>query len=269
MSSIDEKRVYDRDTDAETVLVASDLGVLAVSIAGGRVGTVSLRSQRAAFDVLAGEDRVIVATGTDVFGLEPDRDPEALGFGPARAVALDGNGRVLAASETGVARLTDDGWREVAIEGDRGIAIRALDGELLATDQGVYRITDDRLAYSGLDNAYSVSTGGPYAGTATGLYRLANGWERTLDGRISFVSATADRAHAVSSAGLYERTDAGWQQRSLPIGAEESIRAVAYGSETYAVTGAGTLLIDEGGTWRTHPLGATDVRALSVMTRMA
>lgn len=272
MSSIDEKRVYDHTTDPETAYVASDTGVASISIVGEQVGEISLGYRDPARDVVTIGERIVVATPENVVALV-DGEVTELGFGPATAVGVDPHGAILAGSEGTLARYEDgdaeaeDGWRTIGSVGE----IRAIDGDLVASSEGVYRLVSDELRYSGLDDVADVSSAGTLrAATPGGLYTLGNGWLKTVDGAFSVVTGasrptstgTGERAHAVGTAGLYEYAAEGWQRCVLPV--EERVVDVAYGTGVYAVTDEGTLLTDAGEGWRGHPLGVRGVRAIDV-----
>jgi hypothetical protein len=284
MSSIDEKRVHDPDSEPERAVVASETGVAVLSIAAGRVGSASLAHRALATDVATSGDRIVVASEGDVLELG-ERDGEAvekveeLGYGPASAVSIDDRGRVLAAGDGELARREDDEWHSIEFVESDGPAgeIRAIEGDLIASAAGIYRLADGRVRYSGLEGVRDVtSVGVPHAATEGGLYALGNGWREVLDGAFETVGADPEtsrpgalgRAHAVSTEGSYAHTEDGWQRRALPT--DEAVVDVAYGETVYAVTERGTLLIGDdetGETWRTHPLGLRDVKALAIAAR--
>jgi hypothetical protein len=277
MSSLDEKRIYDPDSEPERAVVASGTGVAFLSIASGRVGSVSLAHREPAADVATSNDRVVVASEREVLELD-EGEAETLGYGPASAVSIDDRGRVLAAGRRGLARWENGEWRslEVGSDGPAGES-RAIEGDLIASAAGVYRIASGELRYSGLEAARDVtSVGTPRAATDAGLYALGNGWLKELDGEFATVSTdpgtsspgALGRAHAASTEGLYAHAEGDWQRRALPT--EEPVVDVAYGETVSAVTERGTLLIadDEAeGVWRTHPLGLREVHALAITSR--
>ncbi|PSP72226.1 hypothetical protein BRC86_12820 [Halobacteriales archaeon QS_3_64_16] len=279
MSSLDEKRVHDPNTEPERAVVASDTGTALCSIAGGRLGSASLVHRAVAADAATDGERIVLASEEAVLELDGGVIEE-LGYGPASAVSIDDRGRVLAAGEGGLARLEDGEWHSIRPVGPNGPAgeIRAIEGDLLASTAGVYRITSGELRYSGLGAARDVtSVGTPRAATDTGLYALGNGWLEEHNGEFSMIGADPEpsspgalgRAHAAGLGGLYEHVEAGWQRRAVPT--EERVVDVAYGETTYAVTEDGTLLIADDGKgnerWRTHPLGLQGVRALAITPR--
>lgn len=254
MSSLDEKRVHGANTDAATLFVACDLGVARITVAGERVGKIELVHRCVARDLAISETSLAVATGDDVL-VRTDETIEETGFGPATAVGIT-DGLLAGGPEGTVARREGDGWSELGtVE-----SVNAIDGDLLGTDGGVYRLSGDELCYSGLENVRDVAVvDTPYAATATGLYYLGNGWMGALDGEFEMVAAdTADRAHAATAERCYEY-DGKW----TPIdGIGESVVGVSYTDGMYAVTADGTLLTETEDGWRTHPLGLGETHAI-------
>jgi len=256
--TIDEKRVYADRTGADEVLVAAEQGLVVVSLSDDRVGEFGLDYRGPVGDVAAGGDRRALATDSDV--LVGDYDPTD--FGPAVAVGFH-DGALLAAGPDGrVARL-DDGWTTLG-EVDTP---RAIDGGMIAAEDGVHQAVGGSLRNVGLGGVHDVSGRGmPLAATDDGLYRLGNGWMDDLDGAFSVVNTDADgdRAHAVGEAGLFAREAVGdW--RSVETPTEDRIVDVAYTDRaTVAVTAGGTLLADAGDGWRSRELGVTGVARLAV-----
>jgi hypothetical protein len=254
MSSIDEKRIHGANTEPTALFVATDIGLTRVVVAGERVGEIELRDRRPVHD-LAFDGALAVATDEDVLVGE---SLDESGFGPATAVGFH-DGLVAAAPDGTVARRIDDKWHEIGtVE-----TVRAIDGDLLGADGGVYRLTDGDLQYAGLDAVRDVATAGvPRAATATGLYRLGNGWLDDLDGEFTMVGADTERAHAASMDGFYAH-DNGWES----IEVERSVAAVAYAGRVYAVSTDGTLLVETDDGWREHPLGVGEPHALVAADR--
>jgi hypothetical protein len=122
MPTIDEKRVYDATTGATRALLATGVGVVAVSVSDDIVGEFGIDHQCTAHDAAAsrtadGDSLLAVATDGDV--LVGDYDPT--GHGPATAVGGDTEATVLAAAPDGtVSRLVgelNEGDREATKEG--------------------------------------------------------------------------------------------------------------------------------------------------------
>ncbi|ELZ03004.1 hypothetical protein C482_05086 [Natrialba chahannaoensis JCM 10990] len=314
MDSIEEKRVFGERGGAVQAYVASSFGLVRVHIAGDTVGEFTLCARCDARDITATPNgHVVVATDEDVRVEEHPRHSDDdgdentasefsltdTGFGPATAVGVT-ESTVLAAGPDGAVGFLeyerDDGrndwrdsdWEELEFErsGSEALAnepttVRAIDGDLLATDAGVYRFreTDSErvLEHAGLTDVVDVSAAAvPLAATADGLYRLGNGWMKVVEG--TFETVTADpqaapgrlsRAHAVgqTEAGsnatgtethepdLYAFGDGNWERVSVEK-VSDPIVDVGYGprvtpaqeaatalESVYAVTESGTILV--------------------------
>lgn len=255
MSSIEEKRVYAGKSGEATVRLASEVGVVRVSVSADSIGEFGIEQRCTARD-LAHCGGLAVATDEDVL-----LGGEGTGFGSALAVG--GEGEPIAAGPEGrVARYADGEWEELGrIEG-----VRAIDGDLLATAEGIYR-ADDGLAHVGLEGANDVSVPGvPLAATSEGLYRLGNGWMREAEGGFDRVAADREsppgelaRACAIGADALYVY-DGEWRERETP----EPLSAAAIGEAIYGATDDGTLYVDAGDGWRSQPLGVPGVEAMLV-----
>ncbi|SEH17705.1 hypothetical protein SAMN04487967_3351 [Natronorubrum sediminis] len=319
MDSIEEKRVYGDREGAIEGYVASSIGVVRVRVAGDTVGEFGLCDRCDARDVAATDDTVAIATDDDVrvFHLERgagERDQSAedaegsdetfvsTDFGPAVAVGFHGGDLIAATPDGELATRSlesvgdsldaeTDAWTTVD-RGDLG-HVRAIDGGLVGTENGVYRLHDGHLDHAGLSDVRDVSTAGvPLAATADGLYKLGNGWMEVLEGEFDVVAADPrtepgqlTRAHAVSGetvyayggADAYGRVDASegdgasegndsWYAYDR---SSEPIVGLGYGETVYAVTKRGTFLAGtpEGGTdsWRSQTLGVGDVTGLAIL----
>lgn len=278
MSTIDEKRVYGDREGATEAYVASSVGVVRVSVAADAVGEFGLFERCTARDVAAGFETVAVATDEDVLVSDGDAADgfAETDFGPAVAVGFDGGDRrdavdaVLAADADGrVARRRDGEWLDLECEADASLDVRAIDGDLVGTNHGVFRVHDGALDHAGLEEVRDVSAAGiPLAATADGLYKLGNGWMRVLDGAFDVVAADPrteagrlDRAHAAAGLTIHEHADGEWREfadTSAPI------VGLAYGETVYAVTERGTVLAASGDGWRSRTLGVSGVSGIAI-----
>lgn len=273
MSTIDEKRVYGERGGASRAYVASGIGLLSVSVAGGSVGEFGLSRRCRARDVAAGDGRLAVATDDAVLLTEGDAEAgfEEAGFGPATRVGFDDGELIAAAPGDRIGRLRASGWETLGA-GD----VRAIGGDLIATAEGVCRIQGEGLEPVGLADVRDVSAAGiPLAATAEGLYALGNGWLRSAEGAFDAVGTDPEsepgslaRAHAASGRQVYEHTDGDWHDRGEAPG---RVVGFAYGERIYAVTEDGEFLAGAAGEdveqWRRHPLGVTEVGGIALAHR--
>ena len=290
MPTIDEKRVYDAKTGTTRALIASSIGVVRVEVSDDIVGEFGIEHRCTARDLATGGGALAVATDEDVLvgawdddaagdgeGV-PETDFEALNLGPAAAVGFVDDGRLLVARDDGTvvrgapgAGTGADDWTAVGeLDG-----VRAIDGDFVAAESGVYRAGDDDLTHVGLDDARDVTAAGtPLAATGAGLFRLGNGWLDERDGEFRAVSAarkstpsddrpTLPRAHAAGEGGLLAREDGGeWRDVDLPVSGD--VAALARGEDgAYAVTGEGTFLLSVGDGWNHQLLGLRGARAVA------
>ncbi len=259
--------MYGEHREETVAYLATGQGVATVRISGDQVGRFGLAHRCRARDVATTDGAALVATDEDVL-VGPDSF-ESLGFGPAVAVTATADGSILAADEDGeISRYRDGEWTALGTAGD----VRALSGEFVAAADGVSRIEEDGLSNVGLDDARDVANdeGTPLAATGDGLYRLANGWMRDIEGAFTVVAAGGGDAHAATTDALYARGSDDWDTVDLPV--EGPIAGVAYGECTYAATEDGTVLVqadpertaDGAGGWRSRSIGLPDVAALAV-----
>lgn len=256
---LDEKRVYDGEERETTVYVASETGVVAVSVVAERVGEFELVERCVARDVDAGPTGVAVATETTVL-LDAGDGFEPTGFGPATAVAVDGESVLAAAPDGSVERYVQGAWRDVGATA--GVA--GMDGDMLATADGVYRALDGNLRHGGLASAVDVAAAGvPLAATGDALYQLGNGWLEVAEGAFAFVASdpgadrgTLGRAHAGTAEHLYAHHDGAWE---VETGLERPVVDVAYGDTVYAVSADGRFAAETPDDWRHRELGVRGV----------
>jgi len=258
--------VYGEREGATTVCVAADIGVATVAVSDDIVGEFGITHRCTARDVAtrrpetSADDaapRLAVATDDDVL----DDAFEPLDFGPGAAVGFDGDDLLAASPDGTLARRAagSEDWRELGSVGE----VRAIDGDLVATDEGVYRALDDDVQHAGLDDVRDVAAAEtPLAATADGIYRLGNGWMREFEGDVRVVASDGDRAHAATPESLFAHSDGEWTAESLPAGS--AVVDVAYGDGTYVVTADGTLLVTVGDGWRHRSIGLPDVAAIAV-----
>jgi len=258
---LDEKRVYEGDERETTVYVAAETGVVAVSVVAERVGEFELVERCVARDVDAGPAGVAVAADDGVL-LDAGEGFAATGFGAATAVAVDGESVLAAAPDGTVERYVRGEWRAVG----ETAGVSGMDGDMLATVDGVYRALDGGLRHAGLASAVDVAAAGvPLAATEDALYRLGNGWLAVVDGAFEFVASdpgaergALGRAHAGTAEHLYAHHDGAWEVEST---LERPVVDVAYGDTVYAVSADGRFAAETPDDWRHRELGVRGVAA--------
>ncbi len=262
----DERRLYGTKREETAAYVASALGITRVELAGDQVGRFSLERQCTATGVAGDEGTLVVGTDEDVLVGTDDGFVET-GFGPATAVTV-ANGTPAAAGPDGeVARLVEKEWETLGTVGH----VRRMDGDLLAANNGVYRIDTGLPALGGGNTVRDVAAAGPYAATAEGVLAYDGGeWTCLVDGDYSLVAADGQRTHALGQAGLREQRGEEWYTSEMPVDAP--IADLTHGESLMAVTADGTLLVnadpevtaDGHGGWRSRILGVREVAGLAV-----
>jgi hypothetical protein len=297
--SIEEKRVYAGSAGRTDVLLASADGLVRVAVSGDKVGQFSMVDPSPARDVAvlpraAGPDRLAMATDEDLFVAAFDGDDpqlEPTGIGPSAAVGLVGPSD----ADAFLAATDDGGIVVVPPEASDGPGVetvgtvpdpRAVDSGLVAAGDGVYRLTSRgsqaveaggtdggstlRLEHVGLSDVRDVAGAGvPLAGTADGLYWLANGWRDALDRPIDVLAADGE-GHALAAGpdGLSvhrgrEWDGDSWDESDLPVGGNAT--ALGYGPGiALAATDGGALCVDAGDGWRHQVVGVRDVSGIAV-----
>lgn len=295
MSTIDEKRVYGESGGALDAYVGSSMGLVHVKLSDSAVGEFSLCHREETRDVAAGPDSIAIATDEDVLVADPT-DPDSFaetGFGPAVAAGYHGETLLAAGPDGRVARRGGDDRRDAndweALADSLEADVRAMDGDLLGTDRGVYRVHDGALDHAGLNDVYDVSAAGvPLAATESGLYKLGNGWMEVRSEPTETIAADPvsepghlERANAVSGGVVYEYAtgehDAGdwvrddeWVPTDGSDGSGESaassdpIVGFGYGETVYAVSTGGTIFAADADGWRPHVLGVTGVTGIAI-----
>lgn len=268
MEDLAEKRVYADRAEAARLVIAASAGLVEVAVADDRVGEFGLGHRCSPRDVAVGrsgdpwlavatEEDVLLADAADLANLTPT------GFGPAVAVSSLQGRPVAGAAEGRVDVHDGTRWEPV---GELPSPPTALDGDLVGSADGVFRVVDASLVPAGLTAVADVAhvAGVPHAATAAGLYALGNGWLDVLDGDVRLVTGTdIGRAHAATPAACYERVQGTWTTVELPT--DDPVIAVAYGQRAYGVTPAGQLLIESPEGWRAHALGLDGAVAMAVL----
>jgi len=273
---LDAKRVYGDTREETAAYVASDMGLTRVDIAGDQIGRFSLVHDDPATSVAGDDGTLVVGTTEDVLVGTGGGEFAQTGFGEATVVGVD-DGTPLAVGPDGtVARLSGDEWVTVgAVTGPR-----RMDGNLLATGDGVVRVEHDVLDLGGGPDVRDVASLGDgvattaYAATGDGLLAYDDEWERVAGGDCTLVAAGGDgeeaTVHAVSEDGLLTHRDGDTRVESLPTDA--ALADIVVDESLYAVTADGTLFVDadaevtpdgQGG-WRSRALGIRNVVGLAV-----
>lgn len=292
---------------AVEAFVGSKHGVTEIEIVGDEVVEYALVHDCTTRDMAAmGDGTVAVAASTDVFvevdaaeETEDDREKDVgaeegeedaeedveeevtevekdeqgdedafVGTGFGSAVAVGGEPLLAASPGGNISRFVDGEWDPV---GTLSAEVNAIDGDLIATDDGVFRVTEGGIQHVGLERAADVSTAGiPHAATERGLFKLGAGWMAVEEGTFTLVEAddaTADagvlrRAHAATPDRLYVFDGESWGPWHIPVGAP--IAGIGYDEAVFAVSEDGTLITALGGEWQTRHLGLSGVSGIVV-----
>jgi hypothetical protein len=267
----DERRLIGTQREETDAYLATDLGVVRVSITADRVGQFSLIHRCSPRSVAADEETLLVGTDEDVLIVEDDA-VESTGFGPAVAVGL-AEGTLLAADADGRVARFDDGWETVGTVTDP----RRFERSLLSAGDGVYRVgeTLEPLELTDVADVTTAATG-PVAATADGIYHHTDGeWNRTFESATTAVASSGTRLAALDDEGILAYNDE-WRRMNPPTGAvsatDGALVTLAYGESLYAVTEHGTVLVytdpelvvDGRGGWRSHALGVSGVVDIAI-----
>lgn len=258
MGDLAEDRVYSGGGDETVLLLACDKGLVRVAVSGDRVGEFGLVTRADARDVAADGDRIVLGTADSLL-VGPDASRlRDTGRGPTEAVGIDENGWVMGGSDGGVHREPGTGTRYLGQLSN----IQAIEPPLIASSDGVFLL--EGLSHAGLGHVRDVAaTPVPRAATASGLYRLGNGWiEEKAGDATTVVSGGTTEGAAVINETFHRFGDDGWTPRSLPTDA--AIADVLLGPAIYVITDDGTLLVDAGSGWRSRALGIPDVRGMAL-----
>lgn len=236
MATLSEKRVYAEQGVPTPLYVAAEQGLVRAKLSGDAVGEFALARRCTARDVALGDEGLLALATTEATLVGGDA-AELLetGFGAAVAVSFvtdvgaaggtGSSGALVAADTAGrVAQLplealeaggpTPDDWTDLGtVDG-----VRAIDGSLIAAEDGVYRVLNGETEAAGLSDARDVAARGPpLAATGKGLYELGNGWMVAREGPHGVVATDGQRAHAVDADGtLFAREGREWVETALP-----------------------------------------------------
>lgn len=287
-TALAEKRVYDATAGTTDLYLAASAGIVRVTVSGDTIGEFSLVSREPSRDVTAvekGKDRhdqvrrIGVAAESDVSVAETEDafEPVSTGFGPAQEIGSH-RGDLIAVGDDGtVARLPEAKPKATWDHLGELSEVRAVEGSLLATPDGVYRIADGGLHSVGLSDVNDIDAiGVPLAATQTGVYQLGNGWMKLLEGRFDLVAS--DGGEHVCLSGQTDDGDprtiihsgsdwvSGWDNRPLPV--ENPAAVIGYGRGLVAAaTADGVVCVDTGEGWRQRSIGVRGVTGLAVVTR--
>ncbi len=287
MQTLTEKRVFGSKHGTTELFVASETGLLGVTVSADQIGEFGLAIRGPTSAVAAGDGGVLAGTDRTVQYSSPDDGDSTAQSREFEAAGGDLDDRIvdltwgpdgpIAVTETTVwvptvwptatdsVVDTDVSWEPV----DELDEIRAISGSLVAASDGVYRLSDEGLDHVGLTAVYDVAAHGtPLAATDDGLFSLGNGWQQVATGAFRRVGSDGHgHAHAVGER-LVSRsgsTDV-WVDDELPVSSR--VVAVGYGGGIVAaVTENGTLCVSVGDGWRQQLLGVQGVGGLAVSPR--
>ncbi|MEZ3163201.1 hypothetical protein ABNG03_00485 [Halorubrum sp. RMP-47] len=283
--SIDEKRVYAGSAGRTDAYVATGTGIVRVSLSADKIGAFDMVARDPARDVAVcardeGADLVVAATADglsvgavgDDPAFEPVDDEPTVAVGGRRAR----NGTLVVAREGGAIErvVFEAGKTAIASTTQIGSVAepRAVDGGLVASAEGVYRVGENGVTDVGLDDARDVAGSGmPLAAIGAGFYWLGNGWMTVREAATDAVAADGDgHAMAVVDSDLLVHAGAGgewgeetWAVADLPV--DETAVALGYGPGiSVVVTDAGTLCVDAGDGWRHQVVGVRDAAGVAL-----
>ncbi len=285
MQTLTEKRVFGSKHGTTEVFVASETGLVGVTVSADKIGEFGLTIRGETTAVAASEQGILASTDTKVYYSTSDgesaaqsRTFETVG-GPLDDRIVDltwrAEGPVVATATqvwiptewpTAAASVagTDVLWEPV---GDGKLEeVRAVSGSLVATSEGSYQLTDGRLEAVGLTAVRDVAAHGtPLAATDEGLFSLANGWQQVASGPFRRVGSDGHgHAHAINEGLVYRRTETGgWVEDSLPV-ASPAVDVGYGGGVVAAITENGTLCLAAGDGWRQQLLGVRGIAAIAV-----
>lgn len=277
----DERRLMGEKRRRTTVYVAGELGLVRVDVAAAQVGQYTLIERGSCLSVATSGDAVVVGTDEHVSVLDGD-ELRPIGFGPTTAVGIDEDciyaaspaGRVARLARTRLDESTGSNSQSLPWESVGSVdGARTFDGDLLATEAGLFRVdSEDGLVSLGLEEARDVTRFGPIGATAAGVFQLEAGdWQREVDGDATAVVTRSESAHAIVDGNVLERSpDGNWQPVQPPT--ESEPRLLAYSPTLTVLTADGTVWIsadpeithDGHGGWRSQAIGVPDATEMAV-----
>ncbi len=283
MQTLTEKRVFGSKHGTTELFVASETGLLGVTVSADQIGEFGLAirgptSAVAAGDggVLAGTDRTVqYSPPTDGDSTAQSRAFEAVGgelddrivdltWGPDGPIAVTAR-QVWIPTEwptANEASRADVEWKSVG-ELDE---IRAVSGSLVAAGDGVYRLTGGSFDHVGLSAVRDIAAHGtPLAATDEGLFSLGNGWQQVATGAFRRVGSDGHgHAHAIGDTVLHRSASSNeWTEDELPV--DSAVVDIGYGGGLVAaITENGTLCLAAGDGWRQQLLGLGGIERLAV-----
>ena len=284
MQTLTEKRVFGSKHGTTELFVASETGLVGVTVSADQLGEFGLTIRGETTAVAAGEDGVLAGTKNGVrysptanddstaqsraferIGTDFDEPVVDLTWRPNGPIAVTAT-QVWVPDEwppaAGAAADADVSWTPVG----ECAEIRAVSGSLVAASDGVYQLTDGRLDHVGLTAVSDIAAHGtPLAATDEGLFSLGNGWQQIAPGAFRRVGSDGHgHAHAVGDSIIYRGGSADdWVGDELPV--DSPVVDVGYGGGVVAaVTENGTLCLSVGDGWRQQLLGVRGIEGIAV-----
>jgi len=285
MQTLTEKRVFGSKHGTTEVFVASETGLVGVTVSADQIGEFGLAIRGETTAVAAGEGGILAGTTQGVqysrsddgestaqsrafseIGTDFDDPIVDLTWGPDGPVAVTAT-HVWVPVEwpTAAGPVVDAGvsWESVG----ELTEIRAVSGSLVAASDGVYQLDDDGLNHVGLTAVNDIAAHGtPLAATDEGLFSLGNGWQQLASGTFRRVGSDGHgHAHAIGETILQSSTAAtdDWVDDQLPV--DSATVDVDYGGGVVAIiTQNGTLCLSVGDGWRHQLLGVKGLSGVAV-----
>ena len=284
MQTLTEKRVFGSKHGTTELFVASETGLVGVTVSADQLGEFGLAirgstSAVAAGDggILAGMDRTVqYSPSTDGDSTAQSRSFETTGsdldeqivdltWGPDGPVAVTTTTVWIPTAWPTAADSVVDAdvsWEPV----DELDEIRAVSGSLVAASGGVYRLSNRGLDHVGLTAVRDIAAHGtPLAATDEGLFSLGNGWQQVASGAFRRVGSDGHgHTHAIGDTVISRSASTDeWTEDDLPV--DSAVVDVGYGGGLVAaITDNGTLCLAAGDGWRQQLLGVRGIAGIAV-----